>query len=413
MAGKASLILVLGFSMIFLVMGGNMISVTSDMDANYYGYYYRTVAHNIAVSGANVMVNQLFFNKNWMTTDTVKMSGGRAIVTIEALNTYNRKITSCSVFNNSCDTVIVIMTPMNYAQYGNFYTTCGSTYWATGDSLSGPFYTNDYINVTGSPVFLGKASTKKGLNKQHSYDTPQFLGGFESGVDIPLDFDTSSIRVAAYNAGKIFRDTTGHGYNTDVNLLFNSNGTVTYKVNINNSGWTATSTKALSALTSNGVIYVEKGNIYVQGTVKGATSIVASSGNGGTGSGNVYITDDIKYSSDPRINASSTDMLGICAEQNLTVKYNSSTADLDIQASMFIQKGGLIIENYSSYPTVHNMNILGGVIAHNLNPTASYNAYGNPTNGYRYVQKFDSRFLNSVPPYFPQTKYFKVISWYE
>ncbi len=108
------------------------------------------------------------------------------------------------------------MAPKNFAQYGNFYDK-NSTWWATGDTLRGPFHTDDEIKTYGRPVFLGFVTTKKGVKKYDSNTSPEFHCGLESGIEIPLEFDTSIIRIAAFTNGKIFRDTSGKKKITDVN----------------------------------------------------------------------------------------------------------------------------------------------------------------------------------------------------
>lgn len=411
MAGKASLFLVLGFSMIFFVMSRNMISYTSDMETNYYGYYVRTISHNIAVSGANMASSQLFFDKTWSAGYTnLGISGGLLNVRVDTMNIYDRRITSTSSYQGAVDTVIITLTPQNFAQYGNFYSTFGSVSAATGDTFSGPFHVNDYLNIVGTPVFLGRTTTKNGIKP--STAKPKLYGGYESGINIPLDFDTSSIRIAAYTGGKIFKDTTGANRQTDLDLQFNSDGTVTYKININNTSWTTAKTVALNTLAPNGVILAERGNVYLKGTVNGKATVVAMR-NGITAAGNVYITSDIRYNVNPLTNPSSTDMLGIVGEQSVTLSYDATRGDIDIHASMFIKNSGLVIQNYGSYPSAHNMRILGGVIASTVQATAHYNSSGYPDHGYSYVHKYDERFMKVVPPYFPQTRYYKILSWYE
>ena len=57
--GKMAFILVLGFSTLFLVMGYNANSVASRSVQNMADYHARTVAYNIAVSGANLSANEI------------------------------------------------------------------------------------------------------------------------------------------------------------------------------------------------------------------------------------------------------------------------------------------------------------------------------------------------------------------
>ena len=66
MGGKASLLLVLGFSSIFAIMGVEMLKSSNEATDNYVKYFERTEAHNLAVSGANMAANEIFINKFWM-----------------------------------------------------------------------------------------------------------------------------------------------------------------------------------------------------------------------------------------------------------------------------------------------------------------------------------------------------------
>ncbi len=130
----------------------------------------------------------------------------------------------------------------------------------------------------------------------------------------------------------------------------------------------------------------------------------------------IHITDDIRYNKNPLSDPTSTDMLGLIAEKNVQVDFNLTTGNLDIHASMYSQQDGLVIEDYASYPTANNMNIIGGVIGQQVRATATYAWNGSayvPTHGYSYVHKFDERFNKTVPPFFPKTKYYKVVTWLE
>ncbi|GAB4297130.1 MAG: hypothetical protein Kow0098_21030 [Ignavibacteriaceae bacterium] len=413
MSGKASLLLVIGFSMIFMAKATKLLEFSNSAVDNYVQYYSESIAHNIAVAGANMASNELFFNKYWTKGySNLDFSGGKLDVQIQTIGADNRKIISIGDFNGISDSVIVTLQPKNFAQYGNFYNSMAA--WAaTGDTFSGPFHTNDFLKCYGDPVFLGYTTTRKGLMKYKPWMNPEFQGGFESGVYIPLEFDTSEIRQAAYSGGYIFKDNSKKQKVIDVSLVFNEDGTVTYKQKTGKK-WSSEQTVPLTDLAPNGVIYVEKGNIYVEGTLSGQATIVAS--RKGSSAGMVHITDDIVYKNNPLTNPNSTDMLGIVAERNVQVDFNPSTGDLDIHASIYSQADGLVIENYQKYPSANNMNIIGGVIGEKVQPTAEYvwkNGKLVAVAGYRYVHKFDERFYSFVPPFFPKTKYYKVVSWLE
>ena len=416
MGGKVSLLLVLGLSTIFAIMGKNLMNFTNSASDNFYDYYTGTRAHNIAVSGANMSANKLFLNKSWVQGfQDLSIDGGELNVIVDTFQTFNRRIYSIGTYRGASDTVIVTLQPKNFAQYGNFYNSMKNVWWATGDTLRGPFHTNDYLQCYGKPVFMGYTTTQKGVKLYNKYAHPELNGGLETGVYIPLEFDTSLIRIAAYQNGKIFRDTTGSNNVVDVKLELKSNGNVEYSLNIANHGWTPDVTVPLKTLAPNGVIYVEKGNVSIKGTLNGRLSIVTSK-KGSSSAGKIHITDDVRYNKDPRIYKNSTDMLGLIAEQNVQLDFDASRGDIDIMASIYSQNDGLVIENYKNYPGAHNMNLLGGIIAERVRATATYGWNGHDyyvTHGYSYVHKFDERFYNDVPPYFPKTKYFKIVSWLE
>lgn len=416
MGGKVSILLVMLFSGIMAMFSRSILNRNVTMTENFVDYYSSTRAANIAISGANIAINKLYLNKDWMAGIPPKnFAQGLMSVDIDTFGWNGRKITSVGTFRGINKTVEILLEPENFALFGNFYNAFGSVWAATADTFSGRFHANDWINCYGDPVFLGPATTSKGVKLYDKYSHPEFFGGTKVTDPIPLEFDTTAIRIAAYNNGKIFRDTTNKGNVTIVDLKFLSNGNVTYKLKIGSKGYTTERTVSLTSLAPNGVIYVEKGNINVEGIINGRVTIVASQ-KGNSTAGQVFITNSLNYAQSPLINPTSDDMMGIVAENKVTVTYNASRGDININASIFSQKDGLVIERYADYPIAYKMNLLGGVIGQKVQPTAKYKLINGkyvPVNGYSYIHKYDDRFTKIRPPYFPATKYFRVVSWYE
>ncbi len=112
-------------------------------------------------------------------------------------------------------------------------------------------------------------------------------------------------------------------------------------------------------------------------------------------------------------NPACDDMLGMVAENKVTVTKDITRGDITIHSSIFSQKDGLVIEDYNGYTAAHKMNLIGGIIGQKVQPTATYDGSGNPIRGYSYVHKYDTRFTKVRPPFFPSTKYYRVVSWYE
>ncbi len=126
MGGKVSLILVLGFSSLFAIMGTEMLKTSNEATDNYVNYFKQTEAHNLAVSGANMAANEIFINKFWMTGySNLKLDKGSLDVTVDSFGVENKLITSIGEFDGYQDTVIVLLEPKNFAQYGNFYNSMG------------------------------------------------------------------------------------------------------------------------------------------------------------------------------------------------------------------------------------------------------------------------------------------------
>ena len=88
------------------------------------------------------------------------------------------------------------------------------------------------MNCYYKPVFFGPVTTSKGIKLYNAASKPEFFGGTKITEPVPLAFDTSIIRTAAYDNGKIFRDSTGSGKLTTVDLNFLSNGDVKYRLKL-------------------------------------------------------------------------------------------------------------------------------------------------------------------------------------
>lgn len=462
MGGRASLLLVVGFGLIFMTMSSNFNSLTLKSIEGYGGYLNESMAYYIAVSGANMAANEIFIDRTWgkgfsnlsfnggtlnvyVSNTTMGTSGKVEICHMPPGNPGSRHtlwIPSAALsahlahgdYLGQCDsavsssiqtatiisegtyagitkTVVVELRPASYAKYGNFYANM-TAYPATGDTFNGPFHVNGKLYTSGSPVFWGKVTTKSGLVMQGMPKDPKFYGGYATGIDIPNDFDTSGLR---NNAGKIFRDTTGMNKNIDVKLYFNSDGTVTYSKRIGTGSYTTAKTVPITSLAPNGLIYVERGNIYTKGTLNGSVTLVASK-KGTSGSGQVFFEDDLKYNRDPKTYPNSNDMLGIVAESNIRIQDNTTTRGKDIitQASMYSVNGNIGPEDgLVTQSALKSWRILGGLIAADTRVTATYDSWGNPYKGLKFVHRYDDRFATAVPPFFPKTKYYEIVSWYE
>ncbi len=65
MGGKAILLIVIAFSVMFSVVNFRSTNTTSMAVERLSEYYAQTNAHNIASSAANIAANEFFTNPNW------------------------------------------------------------------------------------------------------------------------------------------------------------------------------------------------------------------------------------------------------------------------------------------------------------------------------------------------------------
>jgi hypothetical protein len=412
MGGKASLYIVLGFALIFLVVGYNYGNLTTSAVDNNVTYFKETMAHDIAVSGANMAANQVFLDKTWNAGySNLAFEGGKINVTVTAYDINKVRITSVGKYQNTEKTVNVLLQPSSFAKFAYYMNIFpGNLYFNTGDTITGPFHTQGKLNCMGTPVFQGKVSAKNGLTLKDKYTKPKFYGGYESGVNIPLTWETAIAKTAAQQNGKVFASSTGG--TIEVKLTYNTDATVTYSYKDQSGSWTADSTKPLTTLAPNGVIFIDKGNVTVKGTISGNNLLVCDQSSG-MGTGNVYIEDDIRYLHNPLTDPNSTDMFGIVSSNNVIIKDNlANRSNVNIDASIFSYKGGVSLAN-TNMPYSGTLKVFGGIIEYQAQQTGTVNSFGTVTNGYHERVIFDERLMTSSPNYFPTTGTFEIVSWFE
>lgn len=403
MAGKAALFLVVGFSLIFLAIGKNFGGLSTSAVDNLTDYYTETVAHDIAVTGANMAANKIFFDPTWTAGyNNVNYQNGTLNVNVSVLDAFKniRQITSTGTFNGVTKTVSVTLQPSKFSKFAYYSISEGGTiWWISSDTVWGPFHTQDHLRANGKPVFWGKATTKKNLIKATS-EKPYFYGGFEKGVNLPLPSDgIAPLETAAGSGGYKF---TGHD---TVYVTFVSDS-IKYKFAYSG----ATTTVLATDFAPNGVIFAKDAVLRLQGTVKGQYSVVAS---GSSGKGKIFLDADIVYNSDPRDNPSSEDMLGILAKNDILISQNTANnSSIEIHASIYSESGGFGAENYDTRPVSGNINLLGGIIQNTRRAVGTFSG-SSINHGFAKRYRYDERLMFSAPPMYPGTGAFEIVSWLE
>ncbi|MBK7105017.1 MAG: hypothetical protein IPH62_07025 [Ignavibacteriae bacterium] len=427
MGGKGTILIILGFTISFLAFGRNFLNLTKRSSDNVFDYYSKSKAHNIAVSAANLACNELYFDKNWdKGFDDIDYQDGNFSVEIIDTLVDSKIIKATGKYNGESDIVKIILQPSSYAKFAWYTGNMSSKIFITGDTVWGPFHTQSQLNIGGDAVFWGKVTTLKGLNLTDKTASPKFFGGIEHGVDIPLpvNYQFDKEREAAID-GVDWHGGSSYFEGTDLWLTFFDDGYVEYRVGTGSDSSTYSSpTKLkLTEFAPNGVVYLKQGNIYMSGTLKGKLT-VGSGESSGTGSGNIYLVDDLIYPDDPMVwdntkekyvpNNNCENMLGLLATNNVIISDNDANVadkDIHVDASIFCAQGGFKMEN-STIPPSGTLYLRGGVVAakEEILALTKQDAL---TSGYKKFVIFDERFLLNIPPTFPNTGKLEVMSWLE
>ena len=459
MGGKAILLVVLGFSTIFLIFGSNFNNLTIRSHDALNDYYTQTIAHNTALSGVNLIANQIFLNPSNLAGFTdLSIEGGLATATIEATYGGGRIVTVRGLYEDQESIVQVVLNTSRFSRFAYFSmnetTPSGSNIWfADGDVITGPIHTQDYLRVNGSPIFLGGASSYKGIEYAHTTghyewvengghwenqvvgyhyeyihgrykkvydydyvweidykkeyvvdshsDTPQFNGGFSIDSIAMPTYGIDTVKLAAQTDGMVISD-------QDTVYMEFKDDSLSIKY-----GYSEPETTVyLPSFTNNGVIFVDDATVRMKGVLDGKVTVAVSGsgtpGNVGT-NGRVFLDNDIVYKDDPLTNPNSNDYLGIVVQNDIYIKDNEPNRNnINIHASLYCQNGGFGAENYNTGSLRGTINLLGGVTQYFRRPVGLIGSTG-------YIKNYlyDERLLIASPPEYPGTGSFRIVTWFE
>ncbi len=437
MGGKAALFLVIGFSLIFIVIGRNISNISVRAVDNAMVYFHNSNAHSIALAGANIAASKVFFDNDWDDGyDNVSFSGGHYSVDVQEIDPTRDiiKITSVGTFGTGelqeTHTVEIKLQPSSFSRFSYFSNKekIGSStiWWTSKDTVWGPFHTNDKLSINGDPVFQGKATSYLGIYEKRG-SNPEFNGGYsQSSEKLPIPDDgVDLVGTEAQDDGLYF-----NGHDT-VYVEFKGDS-LNFKYGKNKPD----TTLYLPTAAPNGTIFANAATVRLKGTVDGRYTIGASEETVTTTSGywrwnrrrrryvwiertttsaqggKIYLDDDIVYKDNP-MNGPSDDVLGIVAENEIFITDNAANAhDINIHASLFSQTKGFGSENYSSRSAAGYINLLGGITQESRMAVGTFSG-SRIVSGFSKRYRYDDRLMVLSPPSFPGTGNFEVVSWFE
>jgi len=355
----------------------------------------------------------------------------------------NYIITSTGTYLNASKTLQLKIIGAAISKYAYWSTTeinqsLGGALWWVGMPgfvmlTDGPVQTNGQLNIFGNPIFnspvteanlsisgttLGTVPTSSTPN--YYYGTSATPGGdgsdpnyiFQEGItnqapaiDLPPQQTLNGIKTTASAGGLVLTGTS--------QVIFNPTGTITVTGKVKNSLGVVTATYTNKTMTppANGVIYVQSnsgqsdGNVTVQGTVSGQLTVAADQ--------NIYLSGSVQYNDQPVRpgvpggDPNSTDMLGLVANQNITVIEADAPTQLEIEAVMVALQGSFQVDQYGVYrgnATTAVMDQFGSLINFECGATGEMDMSGNLLGGWNQIQSYDSRLGGTMalaPPGFP------------
>ena len=317
----------------------------------------------------------------------------------------------------------------------------GTLWWVSGMITQGPVQTNGQLNIMGNPVFNGQVTesnlpivkvngvptlgtTPTSNSPNYDYGTgnnPSSTTTSDPGYIFPNTIINQAPAIPVIPATTLADFKTAATSNGLIltgasTILFNgSNILVTGKVVDPNCKTLSTYNNQSFSLPNNGeTIYVQStsaisacnsskndGNATVMdngsATLNGQLTIAADQ--------NIYIAGNVMYTSTA---ASSTNILGLVASQNVTVEEATAPAQLTIDGVLVAIQGSFNVDQYAINPAPIAggldgavMNQFGSLINYASGCTGEVNRNGQLVYGWNQVQTYDPRLASLAPPGFP------------
>lgn len=420
MGGKAGIILVIGLAAILGYIGMNVNNVATQAVTNMSMYNAMTASHNLALAGANARL-ALFYQdtSNFATisrTFTGKHFTGSYAAGISPAGTSRLVLRSVSTYPLGSgaslhDTVEVYFDRNKRNSFTLFAWMTdfeGNVFWITKDTVWGRVHSNGNLHISGSPVFMQKATTAKGFDPPKvGKGTNQaiFKNGYETGVaPITLPNDLSEITNASVSGGRKY---TGDIYVTLHPGTAANNDGKAYIRSGNSASGPIIDSVALNDPGFNGVI-LGTARVNVEGTLDGKLTVSSQT--------SVYVQNDVLYERNPRF-VTSDDVLGLVAEQNVVVANNAANNNhCEIHGSVFARTGSLMAENYNTRPIAGELRLLGSIVQDTRGAVGTFS--GSTLNsGFSKRYRYDDRLADQSfrPPFYPgyYVSTYAITNWWE
>jgi hypothetical protein len=429
MGGRASLIMVIGFAIIFGIINLNLAKLTNRSVGNMVGYNESSISRLVAYSGAHnglamytskPKILGTIINKNF-TDGPFKNSGYTVTLTNMPSSSYLGKnypaylrlmcVSRCTTFVRDStmqpyvlrDTVIVRMdttTTKSFSKYGWLTDNEGNVFFIDGDTLWGKVHSNGNIHIDSDkwghhPTFMGKVTTSGKVDPTTNYADFKVGGKAEEHVpEVPLP---TNITEAIANASNRIIGLDGSLDNRNKELWVeikpgtsgDNDGYAIIWKGANFSGAKVDSMTLSDA--SEKVIYSSQ-TVHVKGTLDGQLSIASGV--------NVKIEGNTVYERPPDPNTqiagssvnSTKDVLGLISNGDVQIS-DDFHGNLYINAAIYAGQGSFGAENYNTRAAEGTIYLIGSICQKDRGAVGTFNS-GTHTlkTGYLKHYRYDNRF---------------------
>jgi len=354
------------------------------------------------------------------TTGSGTIGSGTYAYTITRVNNNLFSLVSTGTINSSVSRVVSItrIYQPSFAECALWSHVNGAIYFAFGDVFNGHVHADDelYFDATsGGPVFHGLVTSATNTYSVQNGSITNIE--FDQGLSLNTKFGSMTnvdFNSVATNSLKSIATSTG--------LVLSGNSTITFSgntVQITNptQGWTnhvyTPPTEGIIYVSNNGSTTGSKaGTVVVNGgTISGRLTVVAEN--------NITISGNVLYTPDPRSNSTSTAALGLISQDNVSVGTNAPN-NLEVDSAIMAtgtsgdgSAGSWGVINYSTGSARGNLTVYGGIVQNTRGAVGTLSS-GVLSTGYKKNYSYDSRFLNTPPPYYPVVKgVVRFSSWQE
>lgn len=311
-------------------------------------------------------------------------------------------------YNSGTDPTDPNSFPTSVRTYGEFALWShvnGAITFRAGEVYNGHVHADDefyFTNAGGGPIFHGPVTSAANVYSGNitgiEFDQGLTLNSYQGSMS-DVDFDSAasnSLKNIATNRGLVLQGNT--------TITFNGG---TLSISNTRMGWT---NHVYGLFPTQNIIYVANatagtastrtGSVYfVGGNVSSRLTIVSEA--------DMTISSNIIYTTDPRINSTSTVALGLISKASVWVALTAPN-NLEIDAAIMAtgrsdptgSTGSFGVISYNVGAPRGTLTSLGGIVQEIRGAIGTFNGSG-PVSGYARNYLYDTRFQDNPPPYYP------------